>query len=159
VYALIINVVSCPPGALIWKIKYLVSCMSGRFLSRCKSSSIKNTGLMRTHVSFSVELWSTLNQYLFFKSDIAIWFMIQVHVSWYLLYRVTGALLVHITDENEKRMDKLGAAVRHVFHVLKIMPTVFYYISQCQIWKINIDSALTITRPKKKHAFALSLCF
>ena len=28
VYVLIINVVSCPPGALIWKIKYLVSCSS-----------------------------------------------------------------------------------------------------------------------------------
>jgi hypothetical protein len=27
VYVLIINVVSCPPGALIWKIKYLVSCI------------------------------------------------------------------------------------------------------------------------------------
>ena len=26
-YVLIINVVSCPPGALIWKIKYLVSCV------------------------------------------------------------------------------------------------------------------------------------
>ena len=27
VYVLIINDVSCPPGALIWKIKYLVSCI------------------------------------------------------------------------------------------------------------------------------------
>jgi hypothetical protein len=27
VYVLIINVVSCPPEALIWKIKYLVSCI------------------------------------------------------------------------------------------------------------------------------------
>ena len=26
-YVLIINVASCPPGALIWKIKYLVSCI------------------------------------------------------------------------------------------------------------------------------------
>jgi hypothetical protein len=27
VYVLFINVISCPPGALIWKIKYLVSCI------------------------------------------------------------------------------------------------------------------------------------
>ena len=27
VYVLIINVVSCPPETLIWKIKYLVSCI------------------------------------------------------------------------------------------------------------------------------------
>jgi hypothetical protein len=33
VYVLIINVVSCPPGALIWKIKYLVSSIAdtGKF--------------------------------------------------------------------------------------------------------------------------------
>ena len=30
VYVLIINVVSCPPGTLIWKIKYLVSCIPRR---------------------------------------------------------------------------------------------------------------------------------
>jgi len=29
---LIINVVSCPPGALIWKIKYLVSCIYHMYL-------------------------------------------------------------------------------------------------------------------------------
>jgi hypothetical protein len=27
IHIYIINVVSCPPGALIWKIKYLVSCI------------------------------------------------------------------------------------------------------------------------------------
>jgi hypothetical protein len=32
VYVLIINVVSCPPGAMIWKIKYLVSCIYHMYL-------------------------------------------------------------------------------------------------------------------------------
>jgi hypothetical protein len=34
VYVLIINVASCPPGSLIWKIKYLVSCIV-RFIHFC----------------------------------------------------------------------------------------------------------------------------
>jgi hypothetical protein len=35
VYVLIINVVSYPPGALIWKIKYLVSCIGNNKCYNC----------------------------------------------------------------------------------------------------------------------------
>ena len=43
VYVLIINVVSCPPGALIWKIKYLVSCI------QINSISIFRTKFLKIH--------------------------------------------------------------------------------------------------------------
>jgi hypothetical protein len=39
VLGLIINVVPCPPGALIWKIKYLVSCI---MKTSHKSNELKN---------------------------------------------------------------------------------------------------------------------
>ena len=47
VYVLIINVVSCPPGALIWKINYLVSC------------SFATTLLFNIHVHHCAVSWHT----------------------------------------------------------------------------------------------------